>query len=51
MLKGITLNSPEQIKELSIIRILLHNRKSILESNDQRIKETQEIIMNVLKRL
>lgn len=51
MLKGTTVNLPEQIKELSIIRILVHNSKSIWESNDQRIKETQEIIMNVLKRL
>lgn len=51
MLKGTPINLPDRIKELSIIRILVDDSKSIWESNDQRIKETQGIIMNILKRL
>lgn len=51
MLKGTPINLPDQIKELSIIRTLVDDSKSIWESNDQRIKKTQEIIMNILKRL
>lgn len=51
MLKGTPIKLPDRIKELSIIRTLVDDSKSIWESNDQRIKETQEIIMNILKRL